>query len=78
MSEILKHYYKLALKFGVNEHRGSSCDSEDVNELIKLAKEIISALKIQELVKKEAYEQVGTPWGFKLLSLIEESEKTSV
>ena len=33
------------------------------------------ALKLQELIKKETHEQVGTPWGFKLQSLVEKSEK---
>ena len=38
-------------------------------------KDLESALKLKELIKKEAHEQVGTPWGFKLQSLVEESEK---
>lgn len=35
--------------------------------------EINSALKLKELVKKEAHKQVGTPWGFKLQFLLEKS-----
>lgn len=47
------------------------CMEENVENGIK---QLHSALRLQESAKKEAHKQVGTPWGFKLTSLIEKSE----